>query len=140
MRAVGVDLGTRRVGIAVSNSEGTIAVPYEVLHRTGDRAEDHRAILAVVEETGAEVIVVGMPYSLDGSIGPAARKISAEVEQIRRVSPVEVVTVDERFTTVTADRSLREMDLGASERRRMVDAVAASVMLQAWLDGQRAER
>lgn len=135
MRAVGIDLGSRRIGVAVSNSEGTVAVPYEVIHRSKDRAEDHSAILRIVEETGAEIIVVGMPYSLDGSIGPAAKKIAAEVDRIRTSSPVDVVTVDERFTTVTADRSLREMSLGAAERRRMVDAVAASVLLQAWLDG-----
>lgn len=137
MRAVALDLGTRRIGVAVSNSEGTVAVPYEVIHRSKDRSSDHAAIIAMVEETGAEIIVVGMPYSLDGSIGPAAKKISAEVEVLRRSSPVEVVTIDERFTTVTADRSLREMSLGAAERRRMVDAVAASVMLQAWLDGRK---
>lgn len=140
MRAVGVDLGTRRVGIAVSNSEGTVAVPYEVLHRSGDRVADHRGIISIVEETEAEIIVIGMPYSLDGSVGPAGKKISAEIEQIRRISPVEVVMIDERFTTVTAERSLREMNLGAAERRRMVDAVAASVMLQAWLDGREADR
>lgn len=137
MRAVGVDLGSRRIGIAVSDSEGTVSVPYEVIHRSGDRSADHAAILGIVEETGAEIIVVGMPYSLDGSVGPAAKKIAAEVDRIRRSSPVDVVTVDERFTTVTADRSLREMSLGAAERRRMVDAVAASVLLQAWLDRRR---
>lgn len=136
MRAIGVDLGTRRIGIAVSNSEGTVSVPYEVIKRTRDRSADHAAIMATVDETEAEILVIGMPYSLDGSIGPAAKKISAEIEQIRKVSNVEVTTVDERFTTVTADRSLREMSLGAAERRRMVDAVAASVMLQAWLDGR----
>ena len=139
MRAIGVDLGSRRIGIAVSNTEGTVAVPYEVLHRGKNRNADHGAIMAIVEETGAEIIVVGMPYSLDGSVGPAAKKISAEIDQIRRVSPVDVTTIDERFTTVTADRSLREMSLGANERRRMVDAVAASVMLQAWLDGERVD-
>lgn len=134
MRAIGVDLGTRRIGVAISNSEGTVAVPYEVIQRTKDRVHDHGTIIDMATEAGAEVIVVGMPYSLDGSMGPAAKKASAEVEQIRKRTPLSVTVYDERFSTVTADQSLKQMSLGASERRRMVDAVAASVMLQAWLD------
>lgn len=134
MRALGVDLGSRRIGIAVSNSEGTVAVPYDVIERTGDPVRDRAAIIRAATEAEAEMIVVGMPYSLDGSMGPTARRMSAEIEAIRKDSPVEVTVQDERFTTVTAERSLRQLNLRAAERRKTVDAVAASVLLQAWLD------
>jgi putative holliday junction resolvase len=137
MRAFGIDLGSKRVGIAVSDSDGTMAVPYEVLHRTGDRARDHRRLAAMAAEAEVEIVVVGMPYSLDGSVGPAARRALAEVKLLRRALSVPIETYDERLSTVTADRSLRELNLGAAERRRMVDSVAASVILQAWLDHRR---
>jgi putative Holliday junction resolvase len=80
-----------------------------------------------------------MPYSLDGSVGPAARRAQAEIKLLRKLLTVSVETYDERFTTVTADRSLREMNLGAAERRKMVDSVAASIILQSWLDHRQSE-
>ncbi len=138
MRALGIDLGSKRIGVALSDSAGTVAVPYEVVTRTKDRQRDHRRLLELAQEAEVECVVVGMPYSLDGSEGPAARRARAEIEVLRRVLPVPVETYDERLSTVTADRSLREMQLGAGARRRMVDSVAASVILQSWLDHRRA--
>lgn len=137
MRALGIDLGSKRIGVALCDSAGTVAVPYEVVQRTKDRARDHRRLVELAAEAEVECVVVGMPYSLDGSEGPAARRARAEVEVLRRVMPVPIETYDERLSTVTADRSLREMQLGASARRRMVDSVAASVILQSWLDHRR---
>jgi len=140
VRALGIDLGSKRIGVAVSDSAGTMAVPYEVVLRSGDRARDHRRLAALADEAEVECVVVGMPYSLDGSIGPAARRAMAEVKLLRRALRVPIETYDERLSTVTADRSLRELQLGAAERRRMVDSVAASVILQAWLDHRRAQQ
>jgi putative Holliday junction resolvase len=137
MRALGIDLGSKRVGVAVSDGNGMVATPIEVIHRTGDRQAEHRKVAALVAEFEAEVVVVGMPYSLVGSVGPAAEAASAEVEELRATIGVPVETYDERLTTVTADRSLMEMKLTAAARRRMVDQVAAAVMLQAWLDHRR---
>lgn len=134
MRALGIDLGSKRIGVALSNSEGTVAVPYEVVQRSGDRERDHRRLRGLAEEAEVEIVVVGVPYSLDGSVGPAARRMLAEVRVLERALPVPVVTHDERLSTVTAHRSLGEMDLKAPARRRVVDQVAASVILQAWLD------
>lgn len=134
MRAVGVDLGSKRIGVALSDSAGTLAVPFEVVQRSSDRARDHRAIAALAAEAEAEVVVVGVPYSLDGSVGPAARRALAEVRAMRRALPVPVETYDERLSTVTAHRSLQEMDVDAATRRKVVDKVAAAVILQAWLD------
>ncbi|HSL59992.1 MAG TPA: Holliday junction resolvase RuvX [Acidimicrobiales bacterium] len=132
MRVVGIDLGTRRIGVAVS--AGSMAMPYETIHRHGDRRADHRAIAAVVAEVDADRVVVGLPLSLDGSKGPAARAAEAEVAELGAVLSVPVETYDERLTTVTAERDLRDRGMRAERRRSVVDQVAASVLLQAWLD------
>jgi len=133
-RAVALDIGSRRIGVALSDSNGSVATPYEVVQRSGDRSRDHRRIGELVDEAGAEVVVVGLPFSLDGSIGPAARGILEEVEELRANLPVDVVTWDERLTTVEAERSLRVMGVKKGNRRRIVDQVAATVILQSWLD------
>lgn len=137
MRVVGIDLGTRRIGVAVSDPTGTLASPYEVVQRSGDPAADHRAIARIVQDVEAERVVVGLPLSMNGreSRGSlAARDEAAAMEPVVGV-PVEVF--DERLTTVSADRSLMAMRMKADARRRVVDKVAAAVMLQAWLDGGR---
>jgi len=136
VRALGLDLGSMRVGVAVSDSDGRVATPVEVLQRTGDRKADHRAVSALVEEWEAAVVVVGIPYSLDGTLGPMGRSMAAEAADLAAFLPIPVETYDERLTTVTAERSLREQDVRGPDRGRVVDMVAAAVMLQAWLDGR----
>jgi putative Holliday junction resolvase len=131
LRALGLDLGGRRIGVAVSS--GALATPYETVERAADA---HARIAELVEETGAEVVVVGLPLSLDGSEGPAAEAVLAEVEELRGALGVPVETYDERLTTVTAERALREQGVKGRRRRQVVDQVAAAVILQAWLDGR----
>jgi putative holliday junction resolvase len=138
VRAIGLDLGSKRIGVAVSDRSGTIATPLTVLERRGDHAADHRTIAALVSEEEAERLVIGLPLSLDGSHGPAARRALAEAAELATVVPVPVETFDERLTTVSADRALLEAGLRAPARRTVVDKVAAAVMLQAWLDQRRA--
>jgi putative pre-16S rRNA nuclease len=138
-RAVALDIGTRRIGIALSDSAGTVATPYEVVTRSGDRSRDHRQIAALVEEAGAGIVVVGLPLSLDGSTGPAAQAILAEVDELRAALPVNVVTWDERLSTVEAERSLRAMRVRKGRHRQVVDQVAATVILQSWLDAGQPE-
>jgi putative Holliday junction resolvase len=137
VRALGIDLGTKRIGVALANSEGTLATPYEVVTRSGDRARDHLAIAALAEETGAEALVVGLPLSLDGSVGAAASSALAEADELAAATGLPVEMWDERLTTVSADRDLMALEMGAAARRRVVDKVAAAVMLQAWLDHRR---
>ena len=138
-RVLGVDLGTKRVGVALSDSGGILASPYEVLERTGDLARDRARLKAIVDEVEAVLVVVGLPLSMDGSVGRAASAALAEAAAHAEVlDPVPVETFDERLTTVSADRSMKERKMDAPARRKVVDKVAAAVMLQAWLDSREA--
>ena len=139
MRALGLDLGSKRIGVAVSDRSGTIASPLTVLHRSRSRRIDHEAIARLVREEEAERVVVGLPLSLSGAVGPAAKAALAETEQLATVVGVPVESYDERLTTVTAERSMMEARMRAEARRRVVDKVAAAVMLQSWLDARRAQ-
>lgn len=134
MRALGIDLGERRIGVALSDSAGTMATPYEVVQRSGDRARDHARIAALAEEAGAEMLVVGLPLSLDGSKGPAALSVEAEAEELRGRVALPVELWDERLSTVEATRRLRAAGVRGTKRRHVVDQVAATVILQSWLD------
>jgi putative Holliday junction resolvase len=140
VRVVGIDFGSKRVGVAVSDPSGVLASPHSVIQRGRSHAEDHRKLAAIVEEYEASVVVVGHPLSLDGRSGPAARLVEAEVDELRTALEVPVELYDERFTTVTADRSMMERNMKADARRKVVDQVAAAVLLQSWLDGPGARR
>lgn len=134
---LGLDLGAARIGVAVSDPDGTVASPIEVLARTGDRARDHRRIAEVVTEWEADRVVVGLPLSLDGTLGPAATAAAAEAAELAAAVGVPVETHDERLSTVTADRALAAMQVKGRGRRKVVDKVAAAVILQSWLDARR---
>lgn len=136
-RVLGLDLGSKRIGVAVSDRSGTIAGPLTVLQRSGDRGRDHRAVRDLVVEEEAEAVVVGLPLSLDGSVGRAAQAALDEVAALASVVGVPVATIDERFTTVSAERPMREMGMNAKQRRKVVDKMAAAVILQTWLDARR---
>ncbi len=137
VRALGVDLGSKRVGIAVSDLSGTIASALTTVHRSRSRRHDHAEIARIAHDEEADVVVVGLPLSLDGSHGKAATAATAEARQLASVVGVPVEMYDERFTTVTAERGMREAGLDAPARRKIVDKVAAAVMLQSWLDHRR---
>ena len=134
MRVLALDLGTKRIGVATSDPGQVLASLYPVLPRSRRRVDDHQAIAARVEELEAERVVVGLPLALDGSTGPAARAALAEVDQLAAALTVPVETWDERLTTVAADRSMQARGMKAPARRKVVDQVAAAVLLQSWLD------
>lgn len=140
MRALGIDLGSKRIGIAVSDRTGTIASPLTMIQRTGSTRRDHEAIRLLAIEEEAELLVVGLPLNMNGSSGPAAKAAIAEAKALATVVGVQVITFDERRTTVTADRALIEAGIGAKARRKLVDKVAAAVILQTWLDSQAAQQ
>jgi putative Holliday junction resolvase len=133
---LGIDLGSKRIGIATSDRSGTIATPYTVLLRCGSMGGDHRNIAKMVIEEEAEAVIVGLPLNMDGSEGKAAQAARLEAARMATVVGVPVHVHDERLTTVEADRVLMEQKMNAQARRRVVDKVAAAVMLQSWLDTQ----
>lgn len=137
MRALGIDLGSKRIGVATSDRSGTIATPLTVLQRQGSREADYRAIADLVAEYEIECVVVGLPLHMNGTHGDAAKSAVAEVQQLTSVLNVPVLTYDERRTTVTADQVLMQQNMNAQERRKVIDKVAAAVMLQSWLDGRK---
>lgn len=120
--------------MAVCDSAGTLATPVETLVRGRDPEADLNAIADRVTEWQAEIVVVGLPISLDGTEGPAAITARAEIDRLERLLAVPVVSYDERLTTVIAQQSLREQQMKGPQRRGVVDQVAAAVILQSWLD------
>jgi putative Holliday junction resolvase len=136
VRVLGIDLGSKRIGVAASDRSGTIASPLTVLQRCGSQGGDHRNIAKIVVEEEAVAIVVGLPLSMDGSEGKAAQSARAEVERMATVVGVPVYVHDERLTTVAADRVMMEQNMNAQARRKVVDKWAAAVILQAWLDSR----
>ncbi|MEY2582949.1 MAG: putative pre6S rRNA nuclease [Ilumatobacteraceae bacterium] len=134
IRALGLDLGSKRVGVAIGDRTGTIASPLQVIQRSGSIRRDHEVIAKLVSEEEADIVVVGLPLNMNGSSGPAALAAIDEAAALATVVGVPVVTFDERRTTVTADQAMIEANMRAQARRRIVDKIAAAVMLQNWLD------
>ncbi len=134
---LGVDLGSRRIGVAASDRSGLIATPLTVVTRGATQKVDHEELARLVREEEAEAIVVGLPLNMDGTEGAAAESARREVERMATVVGVPVYLHDERRTTVEADRVLMENKMKAQARRRVVDKVAAAVILQSWLDSRR---
>ncbi|MDA1216516.1 MAG: Holliday junction resolvase RuvX [Chloroflexi bacterium] len=141
-----MDVGERRIGVAVGSVEDGLAVPVEVIDRSVV-ANLWETIERYATSRDVDVIVVGMPFSLDGTMGPQAQETAAFVDKLKSKVSVAVETWDERYSSVEADRLLRAASGGRSSRKRSLelrrtaqDAVAASVMLQSYLDAKRGER
>jgi putative holliday junction resolvase len=137
MRALGLDLGTKRIGVAVSDRSGTLASPLTVIERGRSRRADHIRIADLVRAEEAECVVVGLPIGLSGAAGQAAEAARSEAEALATVVGVPVETYDERFTTVTAERNLADAGVRGRARRQVIDKAAAAVILQSWLDARR---
>lgn len=136
---LGVDVGSVRVGVAVSDPGGLLATPVETVLRDARGGRDLQRIARLVEEREALEVVVGLPRSLSGREGPAAVAAAGYAQDLAaRVAPVPVRLVDERLTTVTAERGLRERGVSARKGRSVVDQLAAVVLLQSALDTERA--
>ena len=136
-RVVALDLGTRRIGVAYSDSRRTLASPWGTVERSGDPERDHAAVVEAIDEMEAGTVVVGLPLSLSGASGPAAQAALREVAALRQVLEplgITVETADERFTTVEAQRSLTAAGRKGGASRSVIDSAAAMVLLQAWLD------
>ncbi|TMK50805.1 MAG: Holliday junction resolvase RuvX [Actinobacteria bacterium] len=134
-RALGVDLGTRRIGLAISDARGKVATPYATLERTNDE-HDANAIAEVASAEEAKLIVLGHPLMLDGTRGDAAAVAEAFAAKLKE-SGIRVTLWDERLTTKQAESSLKRRGMKGRERRAVVDKVAAQVLLQSYLDTKR---
>lgn len=132
---LGLDLGQARIGVAVSDPEGRLAVPVGTI-RTG-APQDIRSVAALVAEHGATRVVVGHPLSLSGERGAAAANAERFAAVLRDALEVPVDLQDERLTTVEAERGLAAAGVRGRDRRAVVDQAAAAVILQAWLDARR---
>jgi putative Holliday junction resolvase len=136
-RHLGLDIGTKRIGVAVSDPLGSFAQGVAVLNAKEDWM---RTLDGLVKEYQVAVIVVGMPLRTDGSAGPEAQKIEALKKVLaERYDDVDVVEWDERFTTVRAEQALLEGDVSRKGRKSRIDMVAASILLQDYLDFLRRE-
>ncbi len=136
IRALGLDPGSKRIGVAVSDLSGTIASPLVVIQRGTSKRHDLEEIARLARDEEADVIVVGLPLNLDGSMSKAARTATHEAKRLATLVDVPVEMHDERLTTVSADRNLLDAGLNAVDRRKVVDKVAAAIMLQSWLDAR----
>ena len=132
-RLLGLDVGARRTGVALSDPTGTLASPLTALTRSSE-ARDLEAIVELARQHDAEAIVVGLPISLDGALHAQGQKVQAFIEKLREVSPIPVEPWDERFSTAEAERLLREAGIQPSRERGRVDAAAAAIILQGYLD------
>ncbi|MHB8466373.1 MAG: Holliday junction resolvase RuvX [Acidimicrobiales bacterium] len=133
MRVLALDLGSKRIGVAVSDDTGTLASPLTTVHRGGELD----AIVRLVAEEQVGAVVVGLPLNMDGSRGRAAQAAERDAAALAAVLRVPVELVDERLTTVAADRALIARGRRAPQRRKIVDQTAATILLQGWLDGRR---
>jgi putative Holliday junction resolvase len=136
-RRLGVDVGTVRIGVATSDPDGILATPVETVRR--DRSNKHlRRLAQLADELEAVEVVVGLPRTLADRSGPSATDAIELAEQLaRRIAPTPVRLSDERLTTVSAQRSLRDAGVRAKGQRAMIDQAAAVGILQNWLDQRR---
>jgi putative holliday junction resolvase len=132
-RALGIDHGDVRIGIAMSDETAFLASPLTTI-RNGKGAVDE--ILALVKEHSVETMVIGLPLNMDGSFGPATEKVRKFSAKLAAKTDVPIVESDERLTTVTAHQNLREAGLDGRKRKGVVDMAAAQIILQDWLDMQ----
>jgi putative Holliday junction resolvase len=135
-RVLGVDLGDVRIGVAISDDARRMAVPLGTVH-VGQPPGELKAIAGLVRENDVTVVVVGLPLSLDGTRGPRASLAEAFADGLRSIVPVPVILHDERLTTVEAERGLRRAGVASRDRRAVVDAEAARILLQSWLETDR---
>lgn len=132
-RVLGLDFGTKRVGAAISDGSGRLATPLEVYERQGDRV-DARHYRRLVEDEGVERLVVGLPVHTTGGEGRTTDLARRWGKWLAEVTGLPVVFRDERFTSVEAEHLLQDAGLKASQRKRKIDMIAATLLLQAYLD------
>jgi len=137
MRVMALDVGEQRTGVALSDPMGWLASPLMVL-RCASREAEMQAVAELVRKNGVERVIVGYPRSLNGAVGPQARTVDRYVEQLRNHLTIPIRLWDERLSTAQAERLVHES--GKRVRRDTIDAAAAAVILQSYLDAEAATK
>lgn len=132
---MGLDMGSKNIGVAVSDELGFIAHATETIHRQSIE-KDIEAIGDLVRRYNVARIVVGLPINMTGTLGVEARRVLEFVEDMRRALSVSITTWDERLSTVQARRVLLEADLSRKKRKKVIDKIAATLILQSYLDAE----
>ncbi|MBI4835599.1 MAG: Holliday junction resolvase RuvX [Planctomycetes bacterium] len=136
MRILGIDYGTKRVGVAITNDKETLALPHSVIE-TEDSAEKLSAIGDIARSENIGKIVIGIPYKYDGSLGERAKTVLAFAESLRKELSLPVETYDERLSSVESEERLREIKMSRQDKRKRINAVAAQLILQGYLDSKK---
>lgn len=133
MRIMGLDVGDKTIGVALSDPLGWTAQGLEVIRR--DTLEkDFRRLCQIIEEYAVEKILVGLPKNMNATIGPQGEKVLAFIERLKEHTDLPIKTWDERLSTVAAERMLIQADVSRSKRKKVIDKMAAAVILQGYLD------
>ena len=138
-RVLGIDLGYRRIGIAMSDPQRLIAQALTTLHRKGSLAPILMEIISLIHEYEIQHVVIGWPLRLNGKEGIQTRRVDRFIEALKQRVSIEVDRWDERMSTIAAERALIEANMSRQGRKAVIDQVAATLILQGWLDRQRAE-
>lgn len=133
VRVMGLDVGEKTIGVALSDELGMTAQPYQTIKRRGE-TQDLRAIRSILEERGVSAVIVGLPKNMDGTLGVQAHRVVAFARKIQSELNVPVVHWDERLSTVAAERVLIQADMSRAKRKKHVDKLAAALILQGYLD------
>jgi putative Holliday junction resolvase len=131
---LGLDFGQKRIGVAVVQAGTNIALPVKMIERKG-REQVLAEVLKLIKSYRVETVVVGLPVNLKGEMGPAAEKLTKEMEWFRSVLPVPLVLWDERLSSKEVERMLIEADVSREKRKEVIDQLAAQRILQNYLDG-----
>ncbi len=134
MRKIALDIGTVRIGIATSDPMGIIASGYETFVRTKDYESDLKNIARLAEEKQADTFVLGLPLNMDGTEGEKVREIRAFADDLSKYTDKKIVFQDERLSTVSAEKALIESGMRREKRKKVVDKVAATIILQSYLN------
>lgn len=136
MRILGLDIGDKRIGVAISDPLGWTAQTLKTLERKGIKT-DLEEIIRIMNEYNIEKIVVGLPKNMNGSLGPASEKVMKFCDKLKEKTNKEIIFEDERLTTMAAERILIDADVSRKKRKGVIDSVAATFILQSYLDRNR---
>jgi putative Holliday junction resolvase len=137
VRILGLDIGEKRIGVAVSDPSGTVATPLAVIDAR-KALGDGRELARLVEDYEAELLVAGLPLSLDGSEGPQAARVRSAAERLAKLMALPLEFADERLSSASARRTMTEAGVSDRDKRGSIDMVAAAIFLQGYLDARKA--